>query len=423
MTAATPLLESIDTKTNDWLTRFKALLKNLTDDDLVAGVDASPELASDASMRFFCSLGDELMGRGLFADALSAYRRSLQHGRYTYALLGLLEAAAFAREPFDSSIFETSRAALLGSEPVAIRCIYALARHNRWNEAQAFGVEAINRFRETIGIIYALAKVAQHFGNVSSARYWSLRLESMHGDDKEAAARIRKEFRPQDESVEFSYRGKSFVVTYPEFASDLHRKSKTGFGELRILEWLCENQVGENRTILDIGCHIGNHSLFFTNFLNAKRVIGFDAARNAARYYCVNVPNAIFYNVAVGLEDEEVPLYGDIFNYRFGQSQVAGNRYIRRPEVRFVRTRAIDSFNFGDVGLIKIDVEGWEINVIRGARETIIREKPILMLEILKGNYDYYIKEITSIIGEFEVLKRFGSDNDAKSDIIIRLVQ
>ena len=46
-----------------------------------------------------------------------------------------------------------------------------------------------------------------------------------------------------------------------------------------------------------------------------------------------------------------------------------------------VPVRTLDSFNFDNVGLIKLDVEGYEERVLRGGRETIARCRPILYVE------------------------------------------
>ena len=46
-----------------------------------------------------------------------------------------------------------------------------------------------------------------------------------------------------------------------------------------------------------------------------------------------------------------------------------------------VDCRTIDSFNFSNVGLIKIDVEGAEKEVLMGARNTIIDNRPNLIIE------------------------------------------
>jgi FkbM family methyltransferase len=47
-----------------------------------------------------------------------------------------------------------------------------------------------------------------------------------------------------------------------------------------------------------------------------------------------------------------------------------------------VEVRTLDSFDFEDVAVIKIDVEGRELDVLRGARETVKRCRPVLLLEV-----------------------------------------
>lgn len=46
-----------------------------------------------------------------------------------------------------------------------------------------------------------------------------------------------------------------------------------------------------------------------------------------------------------------------------------------------VSVRTLDSFEFSDVGFMKIDVEGFEENVLRGGVETITRCRPIMYIE------------------------------------------
>jgi len=47
-----------------------------------------------------------------------------------------------------------------------------------------------------------------------------------------------------------------------------------------------------------------------------------------------------------------------------------------------VPLRTLDSFGFGDVTAVKLDAEGGEYAVLRGARETLRRCRPILSIEI-----------------------------------------
>jgi FkbM family methyltransferase len=48
--------------------------------------------------------------------------------------------------------------------------------------------------------------------------------------------------------------------------------------------------------------------------------------------------------------------------------------------------RTLDSFQFEKVGFIKIDVEGHELEVLRGAAKTIQRYHPHLLIEVREDN-------------------------------------
>ena len=52
-----------------------------------------------------------------------------------------------------------------------------------------------------------------------------------------------------------------------------------------------------------------------------------------------------------------------------------------------VEIRTLDSYAFDDVSLIKIDVEGMEMAVLRGAVETIERHRPYIYAEAWDGEY------------------------------------
>ncbi len=64
-----------------------------------------------------------------------------------------------------------------------------------------------------------------------------------------------------------------------------------------------------------------------------------------------------------------------------------------------VETRRLDEYDFRDVRFIKIDVEGHEREVLEGARETILRERPILQLEIEQRHHQDPIAPIFALIG------------------------
>ena len=56
-----------------------------------------------------------------------------------------------------------------------------------------------------------------------------------------------------------------------------------------------------------------------------------------------------------------------------------------------VKTKTLDSFNLSGIDFIKIDVEGYELHVLSGGRETIAKNKPKLFIEIWNSNLRSFI--------------------------------
>jgi FkbM family methyltransferase len=68
--------------------------------------------------------------------------------------------------------------------------------------------------------------------------------------------------------------------------------------------------------------------------------------------------------------------------------------------VEEIEVRTLDSFALRDLSLIKIDVEGHELEVLRGARETLRRERPAMMIEIEQRHHGE--REIRDVFAEVE---------------------
>src|SRR5262249_42138055 len=63
-----------------------------------------------------------------------------------------------------------------------------------------------------------------------------------------------------------------------------------------------------------------------------------------------------------------------------------------------VSTRRLDDYDFHAVTFIKIDVEGHEREVLEGGRETIVRERPLLQIEIEQRHHDDSIDSVFSLV-------------------------
>ena len=138
----------------------------------------------------------------------------------------------------------------------------------------------------------------------------------------------------------------------------------------------------KDKMILDIGANIGNHSLFFSNYLHPEKIYAFEPASDTYAILRKNV------------EINELDCIISTMNVGVGAKESKGNIHFRAPfnmgataivesDVGSIDIIKIDSLHLqGDVGLIKIDVEGFEDRVITGAKDTISKDRPIIMIEI-----------------------------------------
>ena len=57
-----------------------------------------------------------------------------------------------------------------------------------------------------------------------------------------------------------------------------------------------------------------------------------------------------------------------------------------------ISTKTLDSYNFNDIGFIKIDTEGNELRILKGAISTIIRNNyPPILFEMWSAEVDFII--------------------------------
>jgi len=143
---------------------------------------------------------------------------------------------------------------------------------------------------------------------------------------------------------------------------------------------LLRKHVKPDTTVIDAGAYIGTHTLFMSKYVGKKgRVYAFEPQRKIYRELVYNlklnhIKNVVPLRFALGLGSEIIEMFPA------AQGNEGGTRIGQGGDKAELRT--IDSFGFRNVSLIKIDVEGFEDYVIVGAKETIQRYRPILIVEI-----------------------------------------
>lgn len=140
-------------------------------------------------------------------------------------------------------------------------------------------------------------------------------------------------------------------------------------------------QKMQQGTVLDIGANIGNHTLYYALECKANHIYAFEPIAETYQILCKNIclnqlENKVStLNAAVGEKHARGEI-GDVLS-RIN----SGGCGIREAEKGTFDIVSIDELNLGNVVFMKIDVEGFECNVIKGALDTIKRYQPFIVLE------------------------------------------
>ena len=157
------------------------------------------------------------------------------------------------------------------------------------------------------------------------------------------------------------------------------KERRRGEGEIALLPFLVDPQ----RNAIDAGANKGVYTYFIAKY--ARHTYAYEPNPKMFAILQRNVgANVTVSPVALGDATGDgvlrIPLL-DKGHSNQGASlsavKVAGNF---TPVA--VQTARIDDLGLRDIGFIKIDIEGFEAAVLRGARETIARDRPVLLVEI-----------------------------------------
>ena len=139
------------------------------------------------------------------------------------------------------------------------------------------------------------------------------------------------------------------------------------------------------KDIIDIGGNIGWNALMFSDYAPVHTfepwfhpIIRSNIDQNTTQFPITLHP----YGLSSENTESDFWLYphtGDVCNYG-GASLHGASDYTKAPSR--VQLRRLDDVYSGTPGLIKIDVEGHECEVLKGAEQTIRRHRPFLYVEL-----------------------------------------
>jgi FkbM family methyltransferase len=157
--------------------------------------------------------------------------------------------------------------------------------------------------------------------------------------------------------------------------------STGSFYEVSMLEAIASNFP--QNTVLDVGANIGNHSLYLAKFTTATTIHAFEPMPRSFEHLSANMKRNDCENVT--LHNFALSDSSGVAKMNFPDPTNQGMAKISEEgiEVQVIR---LDDLNIEKVSLIKIDVEGHELSVLRGGLETIRKNRPHLYIEIQDEN-------------------------------------
>ena len=144
----------------------------------------------------------------------------------------------------------------------------------------------------------------------------------------------------------------------------------------------------KGKLAIDIGAHVG----IWTSRLaqNFENVIAFEPLHKHIECHkknCEGLDNVILNEVALSNENGTATMTTKDINS--GMSTMLKTSWIKESYSHTIETRTLDSYDLPKMDFIKIDVEGWEEQVLEGAMHTILKYKPIMYIEIWNKNYNH----------------------------------
>jgi FkbM family methyltransferase len=159
------------------------------------------------------------------------------------------------------------------------------------------------------------------------------------------------------------------------------------FFELEELRFV-RDRLKRGLAIVDVGANVGNHAVFLSRFLAPRRILVlepnpglFDVLSYNLHANGVAEADTSYLGLAVGAGRKNYEL-------RIANPNNPGAGYLVESASGTIRSEPLDAIVSEPVDLIKIDVEGMELDVIDGAERTIARSRPYLLVEVFNAHLE-----------------------------------
>ena len=144
--------------------------------------------------------------------------------------------------------------------------------------------------------------------------------------------------------------------------------------------------VRPGMTVVEAGANIGAHTIMLARRCAPGLLYAFEPQQRVFQLLCANLVINQIDNVRA-FPDGAGEATGSAFipPVDYGSQRNFGNVALQASAPadggEMIRLTPIDALNLEKCDFLKVDVEGWELAVLRGARETLLRCRPMIHVE------------------------------------------
>lgn len=220
----------------------------------------------------------------------------------------------------------------------------------------------------------------------------------------------------------FCFEGIKSLFYLPYIRTDgiqIYMYGTKNYYERKLLDYLSiqwnNGIIGESikkEVILDIGSNIGNHTLYFLNECDAKYSYCFEPAKDTFLI--------LKRNMEVNHLEKRTTLYNMGVGSSMGSANISSQRHKDTAYTKIsmaakgdINVVSIDGLGIKDkIGLVKIDVEGFELEVIKGMQKTLENNKPYVMIEIWNNNLEELFSIFRSLGYQYQCIEERETQGD-----------
>ena len=168
----------------------------------------------------------------------------------------------------------------------------------------------------------------------------------------------------------------------------------------------CKNYLKNDSYVIEVGAHIGSHTVILSDICKDGVIYSFELQKLIFQLLNANLllntcKNVYSYMEAVS-DENKIEYIGEVAYEKMSKfnSGLGSLNMVRGHEGYPINTISLDAkFNkIKKLDLIKIDAEGHEVNVLKGAKELIKKFKPLILTEFDVNNK----QELIELLPEYK---------------------